>query len=320
MLNVRVIELPARPIALFKDYEKLPDELKKANDAFYPSKFSRFNAPKRDFEKFMLLPDNFTADPSFTVGELADGLYAVGLMQGDGKWGMMADIGSLYKWINENGFAYREDVEMFRNDLPSKGDYPPVTEMYFPVMQEDEHNPVVYTSNADEILSAIKVKESHKIDLNTMVCEGTTLSRIGENGELILHEPGHDGHVRTKDKYSFPLMVKLRARTDSTNLRFYYAKAGFIFNWETAVNNPFGTDINGKDFFVKDLYLPARIDADIVFILEREYMAIIVDGNIKYHQTGMNTDGASDSPEHVTISAAWGSIVTVSELGVCELE
>jgi len=319
MLNVRVVELPAKPIALFWDYNKVPVELKKYNDAFYPSKFSRFNAPVRDFEPFIVLPENYTADPSFRVGELAGGLYAVGLMQGDGKWGMMADITSLYKWINENGFVYREEADMFRNDLPSQGYYPPVSEMYFPIVQEKEQKPAVFQNNADDIVSGIKVKRSHKIDLNTMICMGTTVSNM-MNGELVIHEPGHGSYVYTQDKYSFPLMVKMRARTDSTSLGFDYAKAGFYFNWETAVNFPFGSDINGQDIHIRGLYLPARIFADIIFVLDRDYMAIIVDGNIKFHRTDMNTEDANGLSEHVKISAGWGSIVTVAELEVFELE
>lgn len=49
-------------------------------------------------------------------------------------------------------------------------------------------------------------------------------------------------------------------------------------------------------------------------------MAIIVDGNIKFHRTDMNTEDANGLSEHVKISAGWGSIVTVAELEVFELE
>jgi len=49
-------------------------------------------------------------------------------------------------------------------------------------------------------------------------------------------------------------------------------------------------------------------------------MAIIVDGDVKFHRTGMNTDGANGLSEHVKVSAAWGSIVTVAELVICELD
>jgi len=327
MLNVRVVELPTRPIAIYYsyidlpngNYDKLPEDLKQFNDIFYPAKFSRFNGPIRDFEDFVVLPENYPADPSFIISEFTGGLYAVGLMQGDGKYGMMADISSLYKWIGENGFIYREDVEMFRNDLPSQGNYPPVSEMYFPVVRNDEQKPAAILKNADAVLSKIKIKQTHKIDLGTLVQEGTTVSNM-KDGELIIYEHSHDGRMSTEDKYSFPIMVKLNARTDSTNLRLGYAKAGFAFNWELSVSNPSGDDINGEVFHVPGLYLPARYFADIVWILDRNYMAIIVNGDVKYYKTDMNTDGTNGLSDYVDIAAAWGSTVTVNELEIFELE
>jgi len=319
LTNIRVVELPTKPIALYRKYEDLPDEIKRFNQSLYPSNFRRFNAPARDFQSFIVLPENYSADASMQIDEFKGGLYAVALMNGEGDWGIMANLGLLYRWINENDFVLREDVPMFRNDLPSQGNQPPLTEMYFPIAHVSEQTPAMITQPAGELLSKLKIKHSHKIDLNTLFCQEPAISYM-KDGERIVYDRGHDGYLHTTEKFNFPIMVKMRARTDSTNIRLSYSKADIIFNWEMAVDHPFGSDINGKDIHLKGLYIPARYYADIVWVLDRTEMAIIVNDDVKFHRTGMDTSEANEVCEHVNIAAAWHSTVSISELEIFELE
>jgi len=326
LLSVRTVTLPKRRILLYEEYDTLPDEVKNIGDVFYPTRFTRFNRHVCDVQNFVVLPEGFPDVPDAPADAFEGGLYALGILQGDTQWGIETDASLLYKWTAENGFALRENDHMFWNMLPSVGTQPPLLEMYIPIALLREQKPSQALPGAKEdferLYGSLRVRETHSVDLKTLICEEPA-SCAFLHAELNLQNDGNDeGGLRTKDQYTFPLMIRLRAKTDSTNIRLAFAKGALVFNWGVAVDSLIGRDLSDGSFFHHEPggYIPINQYADIVWILERDYMAVAVDGEFRLRQSDMPYMKAGAAfRDHVVVNAAFRSALTVSKLEVTEL-
>lgn len=326
LLSVRTVLLPERKVLLYDEFELLPDEVKSVNDAFYPARFQRFNGRSFDEESFVVLPEGMAVDAALRLDAFDGGLYAVGVLQGDTQWGIETDASLLYKWAGENGFALRGDACLFWNNLPAIAGQPPMLEMYIPIVQRDE--PDQFEGQRDASLEyqrlwgQLQIKQIHKVDLTTMHCVApATAAFVG--GEVLLANDDNDaGGLLTKEKFCLPLAVRMRAKTDSTNLRLAFLKGALVFNWGVAIDSLIGRDPSDGSFFHHEPggYIPMNQHADIVWILERDYMVVAVNGEIRLHQTGMPYMKAENVfCDHVAVNAAFRSTITVSALEIVEL-
>jgi hypothetical protein len=127
--------------------------------------------------------------------------------------------------------------------------------------------------------------------------------------------------LATEQRFSPPLEIRARARTDSANIRLYYGYFGIgelIFNWEVRpaelrVHDPAtGTvsGIRGAGGVEKDEF------HDIVWRIESRRMQVLVDGEERYRCVGDYHNVVSP----VGIGPAWGSRVDVESLVVVPLE
>ena len=132
-------------------------------------------------------------------------------------------------------------------------------------------------------------------------------------------------YLCTKKAFSLPLMIRTRVKTDHQNIRLYYHRGEVILNWEcnepelryhdplTGNNNGY----NGRGKIAENQW------HDIIWILQKEYMAIVVDGEIRY--CGIDSDyhhqwdKASSLRAGAGVGSAWNSTVTVESFAVASL-
>ena len=120
--------------------------------------------------------------------------------------------------------------------------------------------------------------------------------------------------VQTTAGFRPPFTVKLRAKTDSTNLRLYYNAGMVIFNWECGrdtlrVHDPLSNKISSLPG--KGGIEPGQWH-DIVWEVKPDGMNIGVDGAVRFLAPGnyANIDAA------VGIGPAFGSVVSVESFEV----
>ncbi len=135
------------------------------------------------------------------------------------------------------------------------------------------------------------------------------------NGGVVLTAPHRDmTYIHTQEKFKPPFVLKTRARTDSTNLRLYYANGMVIFNWEMTrselrVHDP--ATGQGQGLAEKGLVSENKWH-DIAWEIRADGMKISVDGNVRFEGPG----DYSALEGVLGIGPAWGSVVSVDSFGV----
>jgi len=133
---------------------------------------------------------------------------------------------------------------------------------------------------------------------------------VRQNESVILTSPTHDRSlVQTADAFRPPFVVRLKAKTDSTNLRLYYNAGMVIFNWEVRktelrVHDPLTDRQTGSP---SKGYITPNEWHDIVWEIKPEGMQVSVDGEERFRGTGDYS--GIDAP--VGLGPAFGSVVSV---------
>jgi hypothetical protein len=120
--------------------------------------------------------------------------------------------------------------------------------------------------------------------------------------------------VQTRDAFRPPFIIKLRAATDSTNLRLYYNAGMVIFNWERGkdvlrVHDPLTNQTNslaGKGFIEPNQW------HDITWEIKPGGVTLTVDGEMRFSTSGDYAD--INAP--IGIGPAFGSVVSVESFEV----
>jgi hypothetical protein len=127
--------------------------------------------------------------------------------------------------------------------------------------------------------------------------------------------------LATKQWFSPPLELRVRARTDSANIRLYYGYFGIgvlMFNWEVRPDNLRVHDpatgaarsVRGAGGVQKGEF------HDIVWSIGSRQMQVLVDGDERYRRVGYYRNVVTP----VGIGPAWGSRVDVESVVVAPLE
>lgn len=122
--------------------------------------------------------------------------------------------------------------------------------------------------------------------------------------------------VQTAAGFRAPFTVKLRAQTDSTNLRLYWNAGMVIFNWECGqeelrVHDPLTnrtTALPGKGWIEPGQW------HDVVWDVRPDGMSITVDDELRFSAPG----NYADIDAAVGIGPAFGSVVTVESFEVTQ--
>ncbi|MCE5231121.1 ankyrin repeat domain-containing protein [bacterium] len=126
--------------------------------------------------------------------------------------------------------------------------------------------------------------------------------------------------LTTRLLFQPPLSIRMRAKTDSTNIRVYYGGFGWgelIFNWEVDqsqlrvhdLNTISQTGVAGKGFVTPNMW--HNIQWDIL----PDRMRVLVDGQLHHEAFGNYADVIS----RIGIGPALGSAVTVSSVEVAPI-
>lgn len=179
---------------------------------------------------------------------------------------------------------------------------------------------------AKEILADVKVKNSFTVDFDHDLkpYESAKLVRKDDCIEITSHNDvwGQDGIAVTKT-VNYPFKVDMCAKTDNMNIHLYYEEAYISFR-----QHPHCPDSLWIRDMLLGLYLgydggmfPVDEFADITWIVNREYMAVIVDGKVLHY--GKNYPFMSilnNKTDEFRFGTAEGSTMTVKKLVISELE
>ena len=179
---------------------------------------------------------------------------------------------------------------------------------------------------AEEILNDLKVKQEHTIDFeNDLTLQGTSVVNV-ENGVLDVTTSATDeDRMITKQSFSIPFKVDITAKTDNSNIRFNYNNGEIILGWEAQPNVLSVRDIGENQSYTYDGKGGITVGeyAEISWIIHNDYMALIVDGevrnySVKYPYILAGAEKIQAAP--FEFGTAWNSTLSVSELKITELE
>lgn len=124
--------------------------------------------------------------------------------------------------------------------------------------------------------------------------------------------------IQTKKRFRPPFVVRLVAKTDSTNLRLYYNAGMVILNWEVQktqlrVHDPVTDEprgVRGRG------YVSPHEWHDIIWEVRPDGMRLVIDDGERFHAVGDYAD--LDAP--VGIGPAFGSVLSLGSLDVVPLK
>ncbi len=138
---------------------------------------------------------------------------------------------------------------------------------------------------------------------------------IKQENTIVLKGPDDDrAQVLTAKEHKPPFVLRVKAKTDSTNLRLYYNAGVLIFNWEVnedelrfhdpATNEVIGVDNQGK--------IEPNVYHDIAWEMYPNGMRVLVDGKERARRYG-NFEKLEAA---VGIGPAWGSVIAMNSFRV----
>jgi hypothetical protein len=142
---------------------------------------------------------------------------------------------------------------------------------------------------------------------------------VSRSGQLLLSAPTNDRSlVQTREEYRPPFALRVRGKTDTTNIRLYYSAGMVIFNWELRpselrFHDPLYdriTSFPGKGAIEPDKF------HDIAWEIYPDGTRLLVDGKEIMRKNGAY--GELMAP--VGIGPAVGSVITVESFSVEELQ
>jgi hypothetical protein len=138
---------------------------------------------------------------------------------------------------------------------------------------------------------------------------------IKQENAIVLKENDNDrAQLLTAKEHKPPFALRIKAKTDSTNLRLYYNAGTLIFNWEVnedelrlhdpATSEQLGIANQGK--------IEPNVYHDIVWEIYPNGMRVLVDGKERARRLG-----AYEKLEAALgIGPAWGSVITMNSFRV----
>lgn len=150
------------------------------------------------------------------------------------------------------------------------------------------------------------------VNLNEMKAVSCQVKIVPEGLQMTDRTDG--GFVVTPNMYKVPFKLTARAKTNSNELRFRFARGGFILSWS---NNPdelrLADPQSGEDYGVPQIgRIPAEEWIVVTWAVDRKRMSISVNDEERYAVEGDYGDLAG----HIGIGPAWGSVVTLSSVEV----
>ncbi len=150
--------------------------------------------------------------------------------------------------------------------------------------------------------------------LDSMIpVSGCLMTRNGDVLQLAAPTPDRS-LVQTTATFRPPFVFRLRAKTDSTNLRLYYNAGMVIFNWECRqdqlrVHDPLTNQTRAVPG--KGLIAPGKWH-DVIWEVYPDRMSITVDDENRYSTPGnyANIDAA------IGVGPAFGSVVSIESIEV----
>jgi hypothetical protein len=184
--------------------------------------------------------------------------------------------------------------------------------------------PGVDEIEVDAIFGKTSIKLAHIKTLEVVVSDASLppLRRANdclirrERGYMRLTSPANDNTwAMTIKEYATPLRIRLRARTDSTNIRLRYGFGGVIFNWEAGPDQLVIADLlRPGERFEEFIHGKGRLSTaewhDIVWEIDTGVTRVFADGKLLY--TGAGDFSPLSAP--VCVGPAWGSTVDVASL------
>jgi len=145
-----------------------------------------------------------------------------------------------------------------------------------------------------------------------------------KGGALVLRSGKEEEcSVQTAQKFTLPLKIDLRAKTDSTNIHLYYHRGSALLEgWRHIPRELRVADIaTGVDLgYPEKGCVKAGEYMDISWILHRDFMALLVDGELRHCAQGYAYMQLNVPAESIRFGAAKGSTVTAEKLTITELE
>ena len=363
--DVRIVYLPPATVAAIhfvgndKDgcipedqgKEKINELIEKLSTLYPSCRHYGFNHRvdgKHGYERWFTIPDDMEIAPPFVKKQFTGGVYgAYTLDTWDNEWGL------LKKWARQNEkFDFLEGDGnkmggMLEEHLNVMGKYalPGVKmqghiDLLIPlcdrkeIVEERQRRAEEWEREKLVLIERIKniTNDAVNINLAVMVKNGGFESNY-TNGLLTMSIDDDKGSFTTPQTYSLPLKITLRAKTDSTNIRINYGNGGVILNWEVQLR-----ELRIHDIFNEEGYgfkkfgglnnaglIPKNEFINIDFILEKDYLAVCVNGEIRHIGTHyeyikeLQRNPEYHPSKHISIAAAWGSVVSVESLGIVEL-
>ncbi len=177
----------------------------------------------------------------------------------------------------------------------------------------------------NQVMDKIKVKSTVYVNFNNdLVTPDNTDWQI-ENGIVIIKSPlDRENNMIIKKDLALPFKIDIRVKTDSTNIHLHYHRGNVLFEgWRHIPGELRIADIaTGLDLgYPGKSIIPVDKFMDISWIVHRNFMAVIVDGDVRHyseHYPYMNLENIPSGK--IRFGAAKGSKITVEKLTVSELE
>jgi hypothetical protein len=138
---------------------------------------------------------------------------------------------------------------------------------------------------------------------------------IRDKEGIILKAPGGDyPHILTVKEYAPPFALRIKAKTDSKNLRLFYNHGAVIFNWEgneneLRIHDPStneATAVDGKG------YIEPNEWHDITWEVYPDGLRVLLKGKELARKNGDYADLTSS----IGIGPAFGSVITVGSFRI----
>ena len=186
--------------------------------------------------------------------------------------------------------------------------------------------------STQHILSKIKVKKAHEINLSDLMPNDNSGIASIKSGELAASCQNDKFNLLTVDEYQPPLKIDITAKTDSTNLKLIYGQGDLTLNWQYSDWNYKINELMIHDIITTDCFgYPGKGKIEcgefnnISWIISNDFMALIINSELRYYNEYLpyithllkNTNQISRSK--VGIAPAWGSTITIKRLSISEI-
>lgn len=227
------------------------------------------------------------------------------------------------------GFLLKEISELMKRDIPDRE----FIHLLEQKLCEASHEEMMCRNKIEHLKGYIhqlkyKEKEAIQVNINELQITDTKPYTLSfENNQAMICSGTDTYMLETPDKYTLPIRIDMKAKTDSTNIRLYFGSGQIIFNWEYKQD-----ELRIHDILTQQLYaregqgkIPVDEFVDISWLLDKEMMRITVNGEVRAELTDMPyIDAYKTNPElsissKVGVGSAWGSCVTIKNLNVVKL-